>query len=274
MALKICPFCAEEIQGEAIICKHCKLNLSPAATVPENTEAVTTLYTSGATTNETACIHPPGGGQQAHFIFNWGGWTWGKRIVFISACTAVCSLFLNWVEMGVLSSNGLSQGAFLFLVIFIYPCIALFRNARISAIWGGLCALLGVGGTIAYICSKSGEILGTEVNAAGPGAYLFLLCSVAMGIGAVLDYTQTGGKAKECEVGMTEESANQSASSARSVWKKVAVVVVTVFVAFVMLLGVFYAIGKNTKVAPSDTAKGGNGKAQETASSGILPPAT
>ncbi|MHB9130378.1 MAG: hypothetical protein ACYDBB_04705 [Armatimonadota bacterium] len=166
-----CPFCAEEILATVLVCPHCKQNLINPS---HNTIRATRDTGLGSVVGE------PG--------FHWGEWTAGRRTIFISACIAVLSQFFSWVDIGFASANGISQGGFLFLGFFVYPCLALFRDKDISVWWGVMCALGAVGSTIAYIASKGGELFGEEVNVTAGGAYVFLLCAVALGVGVVLDH--------------------------------------------------------------------------------------
>lgn len=37
MSIKKCPYCAEVIQEEAILCKHCKMHLNKSGEIPSKT---------------------------------------------------------------------------------------------------------------------------------------------------------------------------------------------------------------------------------------------
>lgn len=47
--------------------------------------------------------------------FDWQHWSLGGKIIFVAACFAILSMFMNWVDLGIVSANGLSQGVFLIL---------------------------------------------------------------------------------------------------------------------------------------------------------------
>ncbi len=42
----------------------------------------------------------------------------GKKIILITTVLALISLFLPWVELGILSASGFQQGGYLFLTAF------------------------------------------------------------------------------------------------------------------------------------------------------------
>jgi hypothetical protein len=117
--------------------------------------------------------------------FDWKNWNLGAKIIFVAACIATASMLMKWVDVGIASQSGLSQGAFLFLGLWIYPVIMLFKNKSIHRIGGLVCSVCSVVFTIGYISSKSIEMFGETINAAATGAYLFLLASIALIVGIV-----------------------------------------------------------------------------------------
>ena len=117
--------------------------------------------------------------------FDWGNWDLSGRTIVVSSALAAFSLLMNWVDIGIVSANGFSQGAFIFWPLFLYPLLMVLRGTSLNR-WAGIgCGIFSVLVTLIYISSKNGEIFGEEFNAAGAGAYLFLLCSVALIIGCV-----------------------------------------------------------------------------------------
>ena len=91
----------------------------------------------------------------------------GKKIILITTVIALISLFLPWVELGILSASGFQQGGYLFLIAFIYPVYCVLKNTYINKVGGLVCGIVALIASIAYISSKSDEIFGTAINVAG-----------------------------------------------------------------------------------------------------------
>lgn len=110
-------------------------------------------------------------------------WNLGEKVILGSAALAFISFFFNWVDVGILSANGFSQGGVLFIVVFIYPVLMVLMNKHLNKIGGYICAAIGVGLGIFYIASKSGSIFGTSFNAAASGPYVFIVACVLLAFG-------------------------------------------------------------------------------------------
>lgn len=79
------------------------------------------------------------------------------------------------------------QDGYLFLIAFIYPIYCVFKNKYINKIGGLACGIVALIVSIFYISSKSDELFGASINVAGSGAYLFLISTIGLIIGVVLD---------------------------------------------------------------------------------------
>ena len=55
--MKKCPYCAEMVQAEAIVCKHCGRNISPQAALSEQRIAKFTIMKNlGGSIGNVSCI--------------------------------------------------------------------------------------------------------------------------------------------------------------------------------------------------------------------------
>lgn len=122
--------------------------------------------------------------------FNFNAWNMGGKVIFISSTVALLSLLFAWVDIGIMSQNGFSQGTFLLFGLFIYPVYKLLNNDAINKKIGLSCGGAAIALTIIYIGSKTGELFGKTVNVSGTGAYLFLIASIALTYG-ITKYQQT-----------------------------------------------------------------------------------
>jgi hypothetical protein len=112
--------------------------------------------------------------------------TLSQKIIAASGVVAVASQMMNWVDIGLMAQTGLQQGGWMMLVFFIYPVYTVVKDVPLNRILGCICGALAVLATIGYISSKDVNLMGSEVNVAAAGAYIFLLSSVAMVVGSAI----------------------------------------------------------------------------------------
>lgn len=128
---------------------------------------------------------------------NFKEWNFGGKLIFISTILAIFSLFMNWVDAGIIRVSGFQQQGYLFLLLYIYPVYKLLKGSKMNKLIGLICSILAAVGSIAFLTSKSVDLFGSTVNAAGAGLYLFIIASVLLIIGvaqykvAVLEETDT-----------------------------------------------------------------------------------
>jgi hypothetical protein len=127
-------------------------------------------------------------GKIKEIKFDWKNWNFGGRIIFVAGCVAMTSMFMKWVDIGIVSQTGFSQGTFILLGLWVYPILMLFKNKVIHQVWGLVCSITSVVLSINYIASKSVDVGLNRVimvNVAATGAYLFMLASIALIVGIV-----------------------------------------------------------------------------------------
>jgi hypothetical protein len=172
-----CPKCGKEVSDESTFCRSCgkPLNKTTSQVKEKDYGLEKTLSARN--------------GEKLKL--DWKNWNIGGKIVFISTCVSTVSMFMKWVDIGIVSQTGLSQMAFLFLILYVYPVLMLLKNKPIKKLWGITCSIVAVGLAIWYISSKSIDLFGETANAAASGAWLFLLSSIALIVG-VVKYTPYG----------------------------------------------------------------------------------
>lgn len=112
-------------------------------------------------------------------------WNLGGKLIFISALLAILSLFMSWVDAGIVRASGFQQQGYLFLVLYVYPVYKLLKGVKMNKLIGLICSTLSVIGSIAFLSSKSVDLMGTTVNAAGTGLYLFIIASIMLTVGII-----------------------------------------------------------------------------------------
>ncbi|WP_235439624.1 hypothetical protein [Paenibacillus sp. DMB20] len=114
---------------------------------------------------------------------NFQKWDAGSKMIFIASCAALISFFFKWVDIGFISENGFGQGAVFFILLFVYPFLTVMREKRMNKLLGYLMAAVGVVFGLIYIFSKTTDFLGTTINVASSGPYLFMASCGLLALG-------------------------------------------------------------------------------------------
>ena len=56
----------------------------------------------------------------------------GTKVIFVFSSLAVFSVILTWVDMGIAISNGIMQGGFVLLLLYVYPMMRILKNQLIN----------------------------------------------------------------------------------------------------------------------------------------------
>jgi len=118
--------------------------------------------------------------------FDFKNMSLGEKLVLISACIAILSLFMPWASLFGLSQNGFQQQGYILLIAFLYPVITILTGKQINYITGIISGVVGVIFMFIYMNSKHADLLGTSINATGTGAYIGLVATVILIVGSFM----------------------------------------------------------------------------------------
>lgn len=113
-------------------------------------------------------------------------WNNGGKLIFIGSVLAVLSLFMKWVDAGIISASGFQQQGYLLLVLFVYPLVKLFNGQAMNKVLGLISGGLAIIAGIAFMFSKTVEVFGETINMASTGLYVYIIAAIILTVGIVM----------------------------------------------------------------------------------------
>lgn len=111
----------------------------------------------------------------------------GGKIIIFSGIAAFISLFMGWINAGIIQQSGFQQDGYLFLLFCAYPFYKTYYKRPLSKILSAVLLIFSILILGAYIEEKSKvELFGKRLDVVGSGAYLFVLAQIAMLVGVFL----------------------------------------------------------------------------------------
>lgn len=163
-------------------CSTCGAGMDPAAPRCER---------CGAATSSSSPIRAP----QNLAVASYKNWNSGGWITALSAAVAVLSLFLPWVNMVLVSSNGLASGGIFALVLYAYPVWIVITNRDLNKAAGVICGIAAALYAVLFIQHQMIDVFGYGANFSAIGVYVFLVASLGLAAGAAM-YRPSGMEAR------------------------------------------------------------------------------
>lgn len=215
-----CPFCKETIREGASKCIFCAEVLDPGPALappskpadqapPHKSRPLASTdeesFPAQPSQTESCTPHTPSrgvmGSSLPHSIhtnrephpqdettamtqFSFAELDLGAKIIFVSAVAAILSLFLPWIEMGIINVSGWNHRGYLFLLPFIYPVIAVVKIKGFNKMAAIICGTVAFIAAVYYIADKNYDMLGTKGNASGSGLFLFAASTIGLIVGS------------------------------------------------------------------------------------------
>lgn len=107
----------------------------------------------------------------------------GGKLILLSALCAVLSLFFNWVQFFTIIANGFKQGAYVLLLVYVYPVAKILLHKKLKKKFGYIYAVIGILLSLSYISMQIIETEGIFYKAYGYGPLIFMLSCVLLAIG-------------------------------------------------------------------------------------------
>lgn len=110
-----------------------------------------------------------------------------QKAIVIGFIIGVISLFMTWVDAGIVAANGIDLEGYLILLVFIYPVLMTAEEKKYSKGLAIIVLLLGIVFMLSFIASKTIDIFGSDVNCAGSGMYVMVVGLIISLAGVIKD---------------------------------------------------------------------------------------
>lgn len=111
----------------------------------------------------------------------------GEKIILIGCIVSIVSLFMPWVDLGIIRADGFQQQGYIVILFWLYPCIQAIRQKKAMKILSIILSVVSIIFMFYALNEKSTSIFGSSVNLAASGMYVMIASLIAILVGSVIN---------------------------------------------------------------------------------------